>query len=132
MDGTILPHGPMPSICGEPPAWSPVRYRGISPRPTALRIVVGMAAPVLRRLGACHPINQSLAGIATRWEATVFDLRLAADAVRSGETHRGRPLQWSQRNADVLLARLRTMRRQHSAAVKMARELAALPQVVAS
>jgi len=117
---TILPPGPMPSVTGAPPVWHPVRYAGISPRETALRVVIGMSAPVLRRLGAFHPINQSLTSIMVRWTDDVFLLRSAAQAVRDGDAC------WSEPNASLCLARLRNMRRAHSAAIRVARDLAAL------
>lgn len=114
----ILPHGAMPSVYGDPPDWSPVRYRGISPRPTALRVVLDMPAPVLRRLNGFHPIKQSLAAQLSRLEQIVFDLRCSAEAVRAGDAR------WSQRNAETMLGKLRQIRRSHSEAIRAARDLA--------
>lgn len=113
-----LPRGPVNSIGDEPPTWAAVRYRGISPRPTALSVVIGMQSPVLRRLGGFHPVQTSLASIYTRIGAVIFDLRCAAEAARCGDAR------WSQHNAEILLRRVRHMRAAHSAAVRMARELA--------
>lgn len=116
-----LPRGPAKSLGDEPPRWAAVRYDGMSPRPTALRIVADMQSPVLKRLGGFHPVQTSLTSIFVRFGAVVFDLRCAAEAARSGDAR------WSQQNAELMLRRVRHMRAAHSAAVRLARELAERP-----
>lgn len=111
MDGSVI------SIV-RPPRWAPVRYQGFSPRPTALRIVGGMRAASLRRLGGCHPLTMSLTSIDCRWEAVVRHLRDLAEDARCGRTI------WSPATADRLLVKLRHMRTAHTAAVRLARQMA--------
>lgn len=100
------------------PTWSPVRYRGISPRPTALRVAGTMWAPSLRRLGGCHPLTLAITSIASRWEASVFRLREMAEAARNGD------VRWPEDRADRILTRLRHLREAHSSAVRLARQMA--------
>lgn len=114
-----LPRGPVRAVGDEPPAWAGVRYNGFSPRATALRVVSEMQSPTLKRLGGFHPVQTALASIFLRFGCVTFDLRSAAEAARRGEAR------WSQQNAEILLRRVRHMRAAHSAAVRMARELAA-------